>query len=667
MLLPSAGAIKNSSRIFQPLLREIIHEAELARDNAMPPLSYDLFRQFELNGDREQYQHVYFARRERLAACAIAAMVSADPQHIDVLQETIWEICNEYTWCLPAHLGANNPVSPQQMIDLFAAETAHALAEILTILVDQIAPAIAQRIRDEIERRLFQPMCMEDVRFDWETADHNWASVCGGCVGMAAMLLIDDKERLTRILNIVIGAMESFLSGYGDDGGCSEGIGYWVYGFGYYVYFAEMLEEYSSGQWDLMNQEKVRAIAGYPEAVHLSDGVYANFSDAPERMLLPTGLLSRLSQRTDTPMPFPCVVPGFHNDSCYRWGHLSRNLWWTDEAIFKGQPKQGLQTLDHLGVIIDRRRTVAGMNVALSAKGGHNGEAHNHNDLGHFILHANGNNLLIDLGHGLYTKDYFREGRYDILNNSSAGHSVPIINGVHQAAGEAYKAVWLEQSELPNGSSGSNGSNGSNGSKLSLDLTDAYSESAGIHRYTRAFQWTCSEIDFDFDTDFDTDFDPNSDFDFDFDFDPNSDFDCRLRLEDRFLFNSFFPDTYHVEERFISYLLPVITGGTVVWQSGDVTLSLQYNEQQFTAQTQCIQHRDHENVPIIVYITSLCASSAGGSSIAGASSVAGAGTITGTVAGTVAGTVSGTSIRAGTSSASNRELLGVFDFTITIV
>jgi len=561
MLLPSYRTI-NNSKIFQPLLREIVQEAKLARENPLPTLSYSLFRQFELSGDREQYQRVYFARRGRLIACALAALIEEDPRHLELLQDTMWDICNEYTWCLPAHL-AGSPVPPELTIDLFAAETAHTLSEILWLLEDRIEPAVTARVRTEIDRRIFQPMTMESVRFYWESADHNWASVCGGAVGMAAMLLIEDEERLNVILNRVIGAMESFLSGYGDDGGCAEGIGYWVYGFGYFVYFAEMLYVHSSGQLDLMNQDKVRAIAGYPEAVHLSNGVYANFSDAPERTLLPTGLLSRLSERTGHRMAFPCTIPGFHDDSCYRWGHLSRNLWWTDEASFEGQPKQGLKSLDNLGVVIDRRRTTAGTNAALSVKGGHNGEAHNHNDLGHFILHADGNNLLIDLGHGLYTKEYFGEGRYDVLNNSSAGHSVPVINGAYQAAGESYAAVWLQQTELPNGS------------EFSLDLTGAYPASAGITRYTRGFQWTCSESE------------------------------CHLRLEDRFLFHHSSLAVHRIEERFISQLQPVLSGGTVLWQCAGTALTLQYNEQQFTATTQRIQHRDHADEPITVYITSL--------------------------------------------------------------
>ena len=38
------------------------------------------------------------------------------------------------------------------------------------------------------------------------------------------------------------------------------------------------------------------------------------------------------------------------------------------------------------------------------------------------------------------TKEYFGEGRYDILCNSSLGHSVPIIGGQKQGAGAEFAA-----------------------------------------------------------------------------------------------------------------------------------------------------------------------------------------------------------------------------------
>lgn len=55
----------------------------------------------------------------------------------------------------------------------------------------------------------------------------------------------------------------------------------------------------------------------------------------------------------------------------------------------------------------------------MAAKGGNNGEPHNHNDVGSFFYLVGDEMLLTDLGAGEYTKEYFHEGRYRILCNNS--------------------------------------------------------------------------------------------------------------------------------------------------------------------------------------------------------------------------------------------------------
>ena len=77
-------------------------------------------------------------------------------------------------------------------------------------------------------------------------------------------------------------------------------------------------------------------------------------------------------------------------------------------------------------------------NECFYIKGGNNDESHNHNDVGSFGFISNGEEILCDLGSGEYTKDYFGDGRYDILCNSSKGHNVPVIDGLYQKAGKIY-------------------------------------------------------------------------------------------------------------------------------------------------------------------------------------------------------------------------------------
>jgi hypothetical protein len=89
----------------------------------------------------------------------------------------------------------------------------------------------------------------------------------------------------------------------------------------------------------------------------------------------------------------------------------------------------------------DKEGSTDGLFVA--AKGGHNDESHNHNDIGNYVIYYNGQPVLIDVGRGTYTRKTFSSRRYDIWYNCSDYHNVPTINGVTQPAGANLKLLML--------------------------------------------------------------------------------------------------------------------------------------------------------------------------------------------------------------------------------
>jgi len=74
------------------------------------------------------------------------------------------------------------------------------------------------------------------------------------------------------------------------------------------------------------------------------------------------------------------------------------------------------------------------------AKGGHNAESHNHNDVGSAVMYYDGKPCLIDLGREAYTAKTFSAQRYDIWTMQSLYHNVPVINGIAQKEGGNYRA-----------------------------------------------------------------------------------------------------------------------------------------------------------------------------------------------------------------------------------
>ncbi|MCZ8515567.1 heparinase II/III family protein [Paenibacillus filicis] len=549
---------------FRALLSEIQAEAERARREPAPELSFTDFHLFAAQGTRIEYEKPYFERRGRLLALALEAWLHPEQKDLDALQNEIWMLCNEYSWALPAHLPytlegvASSRVTMPEVVDLFASETAHALAETLYLLEGRLNPWVVHRVREEIERRIFRPMFDTPNTFPWESSTNNWSAVCGGAVGMAALLLVDDRERLAGMTDRVIRAMGSFLEGYEDDGCCAEGVGYWNYGFGYYVYFAEMLYEFTNGKLNLLQGDKIRRIASFPAAVALTAPLYVNFSDCSETYVPNTGLVSRLHRRLGQPVPEMTAVPSLHADHCYRFPHTVRNLLWTDASLLHQPAAEGTFTFPDTAWIIDKHRLAGGL-FAFAAKGGHNDEPHNHNDLGHFILHAAGETLLSDLGAGVYTRDYFREGRYTYLHNASEGHSVPLINGLPQAADREHEAAVLKQEVAPD-------------SRLvySLDLTGAYPKNSGLRSYIRTFEWS-GQAERE---------------------------EAHLRVNDSFTFAE---AVNGVEEFFISLQRPILSPGSVTWRGQTGEVKLTYDADTFSAEAEVIESLDHGSHPLTVH------------------------------------------------------------------
>lgn len=181
------------------------------------------------NWEPEKYEAAYFARRKRLNTYALMALVYPEEgEHLLQLQDTVWAICDEYTWALPAHIAWRTGRDPG-CIDLFSAETGFALSTIRHLLGDRLHEKMKERIDWEINRRIIRPFLYR--RFWWEHSNNNWAAVCAGSVGCTFML---SRPRLFSLIRPRIAfTMRRFLSGFSADGICAEGVDYWSYGFGF--------------------------------------------------------------------------------------------------------------------------------------------------------------------------------------------------------------------------------------------------------------------------------------------------------------------------------------------------------------------------------------------------------------------------------------------------
>lgn len=435
-------------------LEELIKIGDNYFDDPIKGLTYSTYRIYEETGTRKEYETLYFNRRRRLNLFAVLSLAYGEEKYLRELEDILWAICDEFSWCVPAHLDTWSRVVPirenmfvergkirgvgrehRKHIDLFSAETGFALAEILELLEDRLSPLVVIRVRKEITDRILASFCELNSLFRWETFNNNWAAVCAGSIGAAALYTIEDINVLVPILHRVMGILEGFLKGFEEDGYCVEGYSYWNYGFGFYVYFAELLKQKTFGKINLMEGEKIRNLALYSQRVYLSGGKVLCYSDAHENIQMKPGLLNRLkSIYPELQLPDRKYEEKFGEDHCYRWASFIRNFVWYNPEI-KATLDQRISHYFNKAQCLVVKQVDKSSTVCFSAIGAHNGLSHNHNDVGSFILHVNGETLLADLGMGEYTSKYFGEERYDILCNGSQGHSVPIIDGNYQKEG----------------------------------------------------------------------------------------------------------------------------------------------------------------------------------------------------------------------------------------
>lgn len=134
--------------------------AAAMRDVPMPQLDEQLFSLFEKTGNRLAYEDVYFQRRKYLAVYGCLAILQTSQSHscagnLLKLEEVIRRICKEECWALPAHVDRANDSDWRRTVDLFAAETGGALAEILALAGEKLDPEVQKLARLQQQKKAF--------------------------------------------------------------------------------------------------------------------------------------------------------------------------------------------------------------------------------------------------------------------------------------------------------------------------------------------------------------------------------------------------------------------------------------------------------------------------------------------------------------------------------
>ncbi len=434
----------------------VIGRAEKLLKQPMPELTDEIYLDYSKTGSRTRYLRVLGQRHRRMADLVIAECIENRGRFLPAIEETIKAICSEKTWIYSFHDRKNRNFKGEVVeVDLLTACLAWNMATADYWLGDKLSPKIRRLIRDNLERRVFKPfesiVTTGKPRTWWLThPTNNWNAVCLAGVTGSALAIIESPERRAFFLASAEKNIQNFLSGFTSDGYCTEGIGYWNYGFGNYVMLAETVYQATDDRLDMFQDPRVRQIAMFGPRMEIAPGVYPAFADCSCGARPAGWLTAFLSRRFELGLKgieeralllnvgpsshlFRLGVFGFQNSATKKasaeqqvHGRLLRD-WFPAGGVLICRPEAGKQRA-----------------LAVALKGGHNAEQHNHNDVGSFVVVLGGKALLVDPGSETYTRRTFSPQRYESEVINSFGHGVPRIAGKLQKKGRAAAAKVLK-------------------------------------------------------------------------------------------------------------------------------------------------------------------------------------------------------------------------------
>lgn len=444
-----------------PKFRKFVDNAAKNLGKPLPEVTDDDYLDFSRTGNRNRGQAAQGRRYGRLYELALAECLEDKGRFLPDLNKAILAVCQDKSWTLAAHDRDLGVFQGKKMsVDLLSSDISWNLATIDWWLGDKLSQDARTAIRRELKRRTFDPYWDAVLKNGkgafWIKATHNWNAVCSAGVLGAALATVDSKKDRAAYVSTAVKSMGFFFDGFTADGYCSEGIGYWNYGFGHFVQLSETILQATGGNLDLFKHPKLSAIASFGRNCEILPGVFPSFADCGTPAL-DRDIMAYLSRRLGWGLqkteeenllaaggqrvaPAEFAVFGFPNSASQ-----SKPV----------SPKDAAPALRYFfrdaGILIARPATgTDGLGVAL--KGGHNAEHHNHNDVGSFVVALGKTTPILDPGGEVYTAKTFSSKRYESNVLNSFGHPVPRVASRLQetganAAAKILKADFTDRSD----------------------------------------------------------------------------------------------------------------------------------------------------------------------------------------------------------------------------
>ncbi|MEV6831993.1 heparinase II/III family protein [Amycolatopsis sp. NPDC051102] len=475
---------------------DVLADARALLARPTPVLTATAWARTFRDGVRTDYEDPARELRERVTTLVLAAVLTgeAPPAEVPFLDGAIdglVALAEATTWCWAPHdrhaAGRGEVLADPDdpFLDLGAAEVASLFAwadHALGPHLDARAPGLRKRLRREVELRVLGPF--ERIRdWHWLGSDgdaHNWNPWIHSAVLTAALLLVAGEERRRRLVRLVVEGLGHYIAVLPDDGGIDEGVAYWWHGA---CRLLECLDLLAGCGEEMRDLSVLTELIRFPHRMHLGGDAYVNAGDAPARLspAQPWHVLHRWGERLGDSAVCAFAAARACAGGRLVWpsAGLGRALagladpgWRAAVAAAEpGEPWLAReQWLPRVQVLVARETAGTARGLTVAVKAGHNGERHNHLDVGSYWVAVEGVPVVVDAGQPTYTAASFGPDRYRAWALRSEWHNVP-DPGATQEPGEAFGArevrVELTAAE----------------SALSADLGGAY---PGVVRWLRS-------------------------------------------------------------------------------------------------------------------------------------------------------------------------------------
>ena len=486
---PKIGDREGWSVVTEETAKLWVELAEEFFDFEWPVLTASKFLHFHRTGENIPYLFDFFKRRSLLGSFAVAECIENEGRFLDQIVTGIYCICEETSWMTPYDLFSATkntlPAEEDVIVDLACSETAALLAYVCYLLeekLDAINPRICQRMKKEIYRRTIRPYLDRNdywwMGFKPNERINNWNPWCNKNMISCFLLTAPDEETRNAGIEKALRSLDRYIEEYPQDGCCDEGPGYWAPAGGALNSCLELLHNASEGAIDIFDVKIVQDIGRYICSAYIHDDYFVNYADGDARVGSGSAAYSYGKNIGDANMVALGAGGKCGRPNLLHWfglyGYLENILTEKDRLAYDA-PRPYLRdswmSVCHTMTAREKEGSCEGL--FLAAKAGYNAESHNHNDVGNFIVYADGKPLIVDVGTEEYTAKTFGPERYSIWYIGSLYHNCPSVNGVPQHAGKEYAAcdVSYRRDERSAG--------------IAMDIAGAYPKEAGVRSWVR--------------------------------------------------------------------------------------------------------------------------------------------------------------------------------------